>query len=888
MRNVFAAFVIVLMASFVSAREIREADPIPMVHVSEYAGHRMTAGAPTDTFQVLGGPGTLDGKFEDAAGLPDAQDWYGVDLTQTPEARWDVRTGQAQNLDPDNPGNLAWTCQELFPPCSPTDPPEGYGPGWNEMIAWSGTVDDPNQDVTVRVRARLNHDVEPPEDYFFLEHRGPESWTYHIMWTGTRTGASFDESFVVPATDFQGENSDEVRLRWRVMSDGAWDDADCLWPTRGAAQIDSIIVTFDQGQGEQMIGWVETCEPGVPLQWTSWIENGVGDYAQVWPQLDDLDDTTENDTPRLAFIDDGEVEPESPGTPCVSWCYGPDGWIVVNDEGLSVNDRLDNQFWSPPIAVPAAGIDGALLAFDLYLHTGNIPGAPYIYPTWGLRSTADPTGEDGWSEWTETPIALWGGPETVRIVENISHGLVDDPAFVQLALGLRDIADFDGSDGTPAPYYDNVSLKLFTRQGGAVVTVAPDGTGDVPTIQSAVLVAAPGDTIELAAGTYTGPGNRDVDLLGKTLVIRSADDDPATCILDLLADAEGDHRGFTCDGDTGLDTVIRGLTVRGGRQVRMGAAVYVRQGGGVTLENCVFEDNQVLDNYRHGGAVHVDESQAVIRDCVFRDNHADYGAAVAALDASQVTLEGCLIVDNRAGREGSGLYVTGVGTQAAVTGCTLVGNREQLNHGVVHVRTYAHVDMERTIVADTELGTAVWCNLGTVSIACSNFHNNHAGDWVNCAAEFEGLDGNISADPLFCGDAAPDQPYGIDALSPCAPEQNDCGLMGAYGVACDQTTGVDDAPAPSELMLAAGMPNPANPATVIRYSLPDDGPVRLQLHDLRGRLVRRLVNADLPAGDHSVRWDGHDDAGRAMASGVYVVRLEAAGRAIAGRLTLVR
>ena len=53
-----------------------------------------------------------------------------------------------------------------------------------------------------------------------------------------------------------------------------------------------------------------------------------------------------------------------------------------------------------------------------------------------------------------------------------------------------------------------------------------------------------GDTIELADGVYTGPGNRDVDLLGKPLVIRSASDDATACIIDCEAGADGSHRGF--------------------------------------------------------------------------------------------------------------------------------------------------------------------------------------------------------------------------------------------------------------------------------------------------------------------------------------------------------
>ncbi len=69
-------------------------------------------------------------------------------------------------------------------------------------------------------------------------------------------------------------------------------------------------------------------------------------------------------------------------------------------------------------------------------------------------------------------------------------------------------------------------------------------------------------------------------------------------------------------------------------------------------------------------------------------------------------------------------------------------------------------------------------------------------------------------------------------------------------------------------------PNPFNPNTLIRYSLAVPGRVDLRVYDLRGRLVRTLVAADRPAGWQQAVWDGRDDAGIAVASGVYFYRLE--------------
>ncbi|MFO7608260.1 MAG: C25 family cysteine peptidase [Candidatus Krumholzibacteriia bacterium] len=88
--------------------------------------------------------------------------------------------------------------------------------------------------------------------------------------------------------------------------------------------------------------------------------------------------------------------------------------------------------------------------------------------------------------------------------------------------------------------------------------------------------------------------------------------------------------------------------------------------------------------------------------------------------------------------------------------------------------------------------------------------------------------------------------------------------------------------------LLGNHPNPFNPATTIAYSLESAGRVNLTVHDLAGRRVRTLVAEDLPAGRHDAVWDGRDDGGKAVGSGVYLYRLSSAGGSAAGRMTLVK
>jgi hypothetical protein len=83
-------------------------------------------------------------------------------------------------------------------------------------------------------------------------------------------------------------------------------------------------------------------------------------------------------------------------------------------------------------------------------------------------------------------------------------------------------------------------------------------------------------------------------------------------------------------------------------------------------------------------------------------------------------------------------------------------------------------------------------------------------------------------------------------------------------------------------------PNPFNPATTIEYSLATGSLVRLDIYNLRGRLVRELVNARQEPGRYRVLWDGRDNGGRSMASGAYVYRLEAGNFLSIKRMTLVK
>jgi hypothetical protein len=90
------------------------------------------------------------------------------------------------------------------------------------------------------------------------------------------------------------------------------------------------------------------------------------------------------------------------------------------------------------------------------------------------------------------------------------------------------------------------------------------------------------------------------------------------------------------------------------------------------------------------------------------------------------------------------------------------------------------------------------------------------------------------------------------------------------------------------LRLYPNHPNPFNPMTTIRFDLPAAGSVRLVVYDLAGRLVRVLVEGEIPAGSHEAVWDGRDSTGRSSPSGSYLARLVAGGRVEVVGMGLVR
>jgi len=88
--------------------------------------------------------------------------------------------------------------------------------------------------------------------------------------------------------------------------------------------------------------------------------------------------------------------------------------------------------------------------------------------------------------------------------------------------------------------------------------------------------------------------------------------------------------------------------------------------------------------------------------------------------------------------------------------------------------------------------------------------------------------------------------------------------------------------------LLGNYPNPFNPATTVRFSCAQTERVSLEVFNLLGQRVATLAGGTYPAGEHCVEWRGQDDAGRAVSSGVYLLRFRAAGNTQVRRMLLMK
>ena len=113
--------------------------------------------------------------------------------------------------------------------------------------------------------------------------------------------------------------------------------------------------------------------------------------------------------------------------------------------------------------------------------------------------------------------------------------------------------------------------------------------------------------------------------------------------------------------------------------------------------------------------------------------------------------------------------------------------------------------------------------------------------------------------------------------------------LSPFVIGAGSVTAVGGHPVPATFALHANVPNPFNPVTTIAYDVPAGGAnVSLAIYDVTGRLVRVLVDEHRAAGTWSVEWNGEDDRGQHVSSGVYFYRMRAGAFADTKKMVLLK
>ncbi|MDP8201455.1 MAG: T9SS type A sorting domain-containing protein, partial [Candidatus Tenebribacter burtonii] len=87
---------------------------------------------------------------------------------------------------------------------------------------------------------------------------------------------------------------------------------------------------------------------------------------------------------------------------------------------------------------------------------------------------------------------------------------------------------------------------------------------------------------------------------------------------------------------------------------------------------------------------------------------------------------------------------------------------------------------------------------------------------------------------------------------------------------------------------AVNYPNPFNPTTTIEFSIQNDSEVKLIIFNIKGQIIKSLINEYLNIGKHSVNWDGCDNSGQSVGSGVYLYQIKTPTETITKRMLLLK
>jgi subtilisin family serine protease len=222
---------------------------------------------------------------------------------------------------------------------------------------------------------------------------------------------------------------------------------------------------------------------------------------------------------------------------------------------------------------------------------------------------------------------------------------------------------------------DEAGNLTLEDNSGACYSFTTTGVTDIHvplqclTIQEAIDNSWDGGNVLVADGTYTGPGNRDIDFLGRAITVRS-ENEPENCIIDCNGTQAEPHRGFYFHSGEDANSAVEGFTIING---------YAPDGQGGAIK--CFESSPLIDNCiirgnwaQFGGGVDNSYgSSPTLTDCVFQENSAEHwGGGMENWEASSPTLNNCTFSRNSAD-DGGGICNDNDSNPMLID-CTFIGN----------------------------------------------------------------------------------------------------------------------------------------------------------------------------------------------------------------------
>ncbi len=314
---------------------------------------------------------------------------------------------------------------------------------------------------------------------------------------------------------------------------------------------------------------------------------------------------------------------------------------------------------------------------------------------------------------------------------------------------------------------------------------------DQSTIQEGINSSNDWDVILVADGRYTGVGNRDIDMRGYLIAVRS-EFGPEGCVVDCQGSPSTNARGFYFAAGESSDTVLEGIKIVNG-YVEEGGTLPGTGGGGIycddsspTIRRCIIEDCQVLGTnstfgYGCGGGICcTSTSHPVIMHCQISWNYAQTrGGGIfchCSLPGGDILkIFNCLITNNTGEEDAGGIFIWGNTAPnlcyCDIYNCTITGN-DTLATGLaggggIFACANASIKMTNSIVWNNYSAAAgnedmmVYSTADSFNIICCDYDPTHVEDPGSVIAG----SGNIALDPLFLNPA--DSEYHLHGGSPC-------------------------------------------------------------------------------------------------------------------------